>query len=141
MRQPTQYLNQAFEASTIDAVRVSQWLNQLPDLLGIAYQHGYSKEIQKIANYTDFVDFHLRRYLSGHAKNLRRVNQEIVAFQAFNSPQAEGSTIAVVAILEKHLLTCEWYELMPRLQDAKEKISKRFGFDFPPINHYFSVIP
>ena len=116
-----------FGGTTIDPQAIASYINSDPGFLACIVETGGSMIRRKEANYADYFEFHLRRYIAGETKTMHRVFMEIRAFLAFDLDSAQIFIPSLIDRVEQTIMMNEWYELMPRWEQAKGKINQQFG--------------
>jgi hypothetical protein len=88
------------------------------------YQWGLAHQIDQRSldqlNATDLFEFYLRFYLTSRHKTLQAVLREVRVFAQKDANAAHHLIVYSLEDTRRHLLTLEWYELLPRLELAKE---------------------
>jgi hypothetical protein len=90
-----------------------------PPRLKKAIENNLSEDERDLANGLDFLDFHVRLYISGSWKTLHRVYYEL-RYQS----RSKGTLSDIEQVfneIEDYLLKHEIYELMSRFNVVKEK--------------------
>lgn len=113
--------------TTIDLDALKLYVRSDPGYLISEIEAGNSEYDQTVANYADFFEFWLRRYVASQSKTLHRLFIEVRAFMAFDEEQAGLLIPLLMGVVEETLLQNEWYELVPRLEAARHRVKRRFG--------------
>ena len=89
------------------------------------YQWGLAHQIDTHAldqlNATDLFEFYLRFYVTGRHKTLQAVLREVRVFAQTYANAAHHLIVYSLEDTRQQLLTLEWYELLPRLEFARER--------------------
>lgn len=90
------------------------------------HQWGLAHQIDQASldqlNATDLFELYLRFYLTGRHKTLQAVLREVRDFAHEDANAAHHLIVYSLEDTRQHLLTLEWYELLPRLELARERI-------------------
>lgn len=108
--------------TTLDPIGVKIFLRTPPHYHQWGINHQIDQRSLNQLNATDLFEFYLRQYLTGRHKTLQAVLRVV---RAFVNEDASGAHHLILYSLEgtrQSLLKLEWYELMPRLEAAKEAI-------------------
>lgn len=109
-------------ATTLDPARVKEFLQTPPHY----HQWGVHQQLNQTAldqlNATDLFEFYLRQYLSGRHKTLNAVLREVRSFRDQDPLNASYYVGYSLDLMHQQLLALEWYELMARLDMARQRI-------------------
>lgn len=109
-------------ATTLDPALVRGFLQTPPPYRRWGVHCQLNQTCLDQLNATDLFDFYLRLYLSGRHKTLQAVLREVRAFVAGAPTEAPYLINYSLSQTRQHLLTLEWYELLPRLETARLRI-------------------
>ncbi|MFD2935065.1 hypothetical protein [Spirosoma flavum] len=108
--------------TTLDSASLKEFLQTPPHY----YQWGINHQIDQTSltqlDATDLFEFYLRLYLIGRHKTLRACLREARSFAQQDAQAAHYFLGYSLEDTRQRLLLLEWYELLPRLDLAKEKI-------------------
>ncbi|RYF61115.1 MAG: hypothetical protein EOO39_31770 [Cytophagaceae bacterium] len=108
--------------TTLNPVLVKGFFQTVPHY----YQWGLTHQIDQRSlaqlNATDLFEFYLRFYLTSRHKTLQAFLREVRAFVKDDANAAHHLIVYSLEDTRQHLLTLEWYELLPRLEGAREQI-------------------
>ena len=123
-------VSQFSDQTSINLDNLNDYLDAIPNYLEAGLSQGVGRYSLKLLNYSDFFEFALKRYLSGRTKTLHQVFWEIREFRTAINENAANHMIAFsLEAVRQVLLLNEFYELMPRYQQAVKKIRDRFKID------------
>ena len=106
----------------VDICEVGQTLRPVPDYTGYAKTQGFPQEVKIIYAHRQAFELEFRRYLLGETKNLRAVNKQVLAFQSHSQRWARVFIYLTLKQVNQELVAHEYYELLPRFQQAIIKI-------------------
>lgn len=113
---------QHIAGTTLNPVLVKGFFQTSPHY----YQWGLAHQIDQRSlaqlNATDLFEFYLRFYLTSRHKTLQAVKREVRIFAQDDTYAAPHLIIYSLEDTRQHLLNLEWYELLPRLEGAREQI-------------------
>ena len=81
----------------------------------------------------DYFEFELRQYIGGRTRTLHSLNREVSSFLSLDEFSARTLITISLDVVQYHILTNEWYELMPRYLSARRRIQKKFRIENPPV--------
>lgn len=117
-----QLIAQHVGGTTLDSTRVKRFMTTPPHY----YQWGISQHLDPVSlgqlAATDLVEFYLGLYLTGRHKTLQAVAREVRAFAGQDANSAAYLIGFSLAGMGRRLLAMEWYELLGRLEMAKQTI-------------------
>lgn len=121
-------LQQRFAHTTIQVSDVLEYLRSDPGYLTSSVDNGDSLVDIMIAGSADQIERWLRWYIAGICPTLRQVFAVIRALMAYDEETARQ---VIPLLLEKNihptLLANEWYEWLPRYEQARRRIRQQFG--------------
>ena len=106
----------------LDPASVKRFLQTPPHYHQWGLTHRIDQHWLAQLDATDLVEFYLRLYLTGRHKTLRACLREAHAFAQQDAQAAHHLLVYSLEAIRQTLLYLEWYELLPRLEDAKEQI-------------------
>ena len=109
-------------STTLDPVLVKGFIQTVPHYRQWGLYHGVDPRSLDQLTATDLCEFYLRLYLTGRHKTLQAVLREVRAFVQADAHVAHHLIVYSLADTRQHLLTLEWYELLPRLETASEQV-------------------
>lgn len=119
-------IDERFTHTTLDIQAISRYICPNPARLILSIQIGADIPMRKICCRADFVEFHLREYITGEAKTLHGLLRNVRAFIAVDKYEAYILTSYMLRENKKMLLANEWYEFMPRLTYARRRVTDLF---------------
>ena len=108
--------------TTLDPAGVKLFLRTPPQYHQWGINHRIDQTSLNQLNATDLFEFYLRLYLTGRHKTLQPVLRAVRAFASQDANGAHHLIIYSLSVTRRRLLELEWYELMPRLDNAQETI-------------------
>ncbi|GAB4042277.1 hypothetical protein [Spirosoma jeollabukense] len=121
---------QFFEPNTIvNLTALDAYLNTLPTYPLAGKKQHAGKYALLLLSHVDSFEFAFKSYLAGQEKTLHWVCQEIRQFQRIDVYTANQMVTCSMENVRGVLLGNEWYELLPRYQQATRRIQHRFKLD------------
>lgn len=80
----------------------------------------------EMIQHADRIDAEVRSILAGNAIRLTRLYRIIDQFIALNPPVGRTFTALVLGDINDTLLLNEWYELLPRFEQARDHVYRRY---------------
>ncbi|AUD06748.1 hypothetical protein [Spirosoma pollinicola] len=108
--------------TSLNPTLVKRFLQTAPHYRQWGLSHQVSQRSLDHLNATDLFEFYLRQYLIGRLKTLQAVLRETRAFVDQDANAAHFLIRYSLQGTRQQLLMLEWYELLPRLEAARERL-------------------
>ncbi len=112
---------QHLRGTTLDYRSVKEFLRTPSHYHQWGKGHQVSQQALHQLNATDLFEFYLLFYLTGRHKTMQAVLRQVRAFAQEDAHSAHHLIGYSLSATRQHLLTLEWYELLPRLEAVRER--------------------